>query len=93
MKSFLIAAAALLVSTPAIAHPSRFISKGHTYTYPSDNVMVRSDWKRCRKIKYITKYDEWGWYTERKILPISSCTRIRRNHAHVEPAKVKIIFR
>ena len=93
MKSFLIAAAALLVSTPAIAHPSRFISKGHTYTYPSDNVMVRSDWKRCRKIKYITKYDEWGWYTERKILPISSCTRIRRNHSHVNPAKVKIIFK
>ena len=93
MKSFLIAAAALLVSTPAIAHPSRFISKGHTYTYPSDNVMVRSDWKRCRKIKYITKYDEWGWYTERKILPIASCTRIRRNHSHVEPAKVKIIFK
>ena len=92
MKSFLIAAAALLVSTPAIAHP-RFISNRHIYTYPSDNVMVRSDWKRCRKIKYITKYDEWGWYTERKILPISSCTRIRRNHAHVEPAKVKIIFR
>ena len=92
MKSFLIAAAALLVSTPAIAHP-RFISKGHTYTYPSDNVMVRSDWRRCRKIKYITKYDEWGWYTERKILPIASCTRIRRNHSHVEPAKVKIIFR
>ena len=93
MKSFLIAAAALLVSTPAIAHPSRFISKGHTYTYPSDNVMVRSDWKRCRKIKYITKYDEWGWYTERKILPIASCTRIHRNHSHVEPAKVKIIFK
>ena len=92
MKSFLIAAAALLVSTPAIAHP-RFTTRGHAYTYPSDNVMVRSDWRRCRKIKYITKYDEWGWYTERKILPIASCTRIRRNHAHVEPAKVKIIFR
>ena len=92
MKSFLIAAAALLVSTPAIAHP-RFTARGHTYTYPSDNVMVRRDWKRCRKIKYITKYDEWGWYTERKILPIASCTRIHRNHSHVEPAKVKIIFR
>ena len=91
MKSLLIAAAALLVSTPAIAHP-RFIKKGHIYTYPSNDVMVRKDWKRCKKIRYITKYDTWGWYTQREVVPLKGCIRPHR-HTHVEPAKVKIIFK
>ena len=51
--------------------------------------MVRRDWKRCKKIKYVTKYDKYGWFTERKVLPLKSCWK---NHTHSD-VKLKVIIK
>ena len=72
MKPLLLAIASLLITAPAMAHP-RVSRTGWVYSYPEKNVMVRRDWKLCKKIKYTTKYDKYGWYTERKVTPLRSC--------------------
>jgi len=95
MKSLLFAAAAILVATPAIAHPGKSPRGNHKYYYPEPNVMVRHDRKRCKKIVYTTKYDEWGWFTRRTIQPLRSCWKYnthRNHHHHVNP-QVKIIIK
>ena len=95
MKSLLFAAAAILVATPAIAHP-KAPRGNHKYYYPEPNVMVRHDRQRCKKIVYTTKYDEWGWFTRRTIQPLRSCwkynTHRHHHHHHVNP-QVKIIIK
>ena len=58
-----------------MAHP-RNPKFRYTYSYPEKDVMIRKDWERCKKIKYVTKYDKWGWYTERSVLHL--------NHVGVE---------
>ena len=94
MKPLLLAVAAILIATPAIAHPRSVKGK---YYYPEPDVMVRHDKKRCKKIVYTTKYDEWGWFTRRTIQPLRSCWKYRNNHNHhhhntVNP-QVKIIIK
>ena len=72
MNKIFIGLASLLIASPAVAHP-RNPRTTWTYSYPEKDVMVRRDWKRCKKIKYVTNYDKYGWYTERKVLPLKSC--------------------
>ncbi|MBQ23290.1 MAG: hypothetical protein CMD32_07810 [Flavobacteriales bacterium] len=96
MKSLLFAAAAILIATPAIAHP-RSPRGNYKYHYPESNVMVRNDRQRCKKIIYTTKYDQWGWFTRRTIQPLRSCWKHnnnRRHHHHptVNP-QLKIIIK
>lgn len=88
MKSLLLAMASLLITAPVMAHP-RTSKTGWIYSYPEKDVMVRRDWKRCKKIKYTTKYDKYGWYTERKVTPLRSCWK----HTHRYQPKVKIIIK
>lgn len=71
-KLFLIVAGSILFATPVMSHP-RQPRTTWTYSYPEKDVMVRRDYKKCKKIKYVTKYDKYGWYTERKVLPLKSC--------------------
>ena len=87
MKPLLLAIASLLITAPVMAHP-RYPKTGWVYSYPEKDVMVRRDWKRCKKIKYTTKYDKFGWYTERKVTPLRSCWK----HTHHQP-NVKIIIK
>ena len=88
MKSLLLAMASLLITAPVMAHP-KHPKTGWIYSYPEKDVMVRRDWKRCKKIKYTTKYDKYGWYTERKVTPLRSCWK----HTHHHKPKVKIIIK
>ena len=89
MNKIFVGLAALLITSPAIAHP-REPRNRWTYSYPEKGVMVRKDRNRCKKIKYITKYDKWGWYTERKVLPLKSCYRQNKNTSDVQ---LKIIIK
>lgn len=89
MKALFLSAAALLISAPAMAHP-RTPRTNWVYSYPEKDVMVRRDWDRCKKIKYTTKYDKYGWYTERKVLPLKSCWK--HTHKHHEP-QIKVIIK
>lgn len=92
IKSILLGMTTFLVATPAMAHP-RHPKFHHVYSYPEKDVMIRKDWKRCKKIKYVTKYDKWGWYTERKVLPLKSCWS-GKGHNHGNPeVKIKMIFK
>ena len=84
MNKIFIGLAALFISSPVLAHP-RTPRTSWTYSYPEKDVMVRRDWKRCKKIKYVTKYDKYGWYTERKVLPLRYC--------HTHNARVKVIIK
>ena len=95
MKSFLFAVSAILVATPAIAHP-RFLKGNNRYYYPEPNVMVRNDRKRCKKIVYTTKYDEWGWFTTRTIKPLKNCRNYKKNYNynhHTITPQVNIIIK
>ena len=89
MKSLALAIASLLIAAPAMAHP-RSPRTNWTYSYPEKDVMVRRDWRRCEKIKYITKYDKHGWYTERKVTPLRSCWK--HSHHHRKP-QIKVIIK
>ena len=62
MNKIFIGLASLLIASPAVAHP-RNPRTTWTYSYPEKDVMVRRDWKRCKKIKYVTKYDNCLLYT------------------------------
>ena len=88
MKPLLLGMASLLIAAPAMAHP-RHPSTNWTYSYPEKDVMVRRDWKRCKKIKYTTKYDKYGWYTERKVTPLKSCWK----HTHNREPLIKLIIK
>jgi hypothetical protein len=88
MNKIFIGLATLLIASPAVAHP-RTPRTTWTYSYPEKDVMVRRDWKRCKKIKYVTKYDNYGWFTERKVTPLRSCWK---NHAHSD-VKLKVIIK
>jgi hypothetical protein len=92
MKKLIIGLASILIASPVYAHP-RVPKNNHLYYYPEKDVMVRKDWKRCKKIKYITRYDEWGWYTERKILPLKECKLNRRLNKHLNDLKIKVIIK
>tara|TARA_Y100000287_G_scaffold45664_1_gene35573 strand:- start:779 stop:1093 length:315 start_codon:yes stop_codon:yes gene_type:complete len=72
MNKIFIGLAALLITTPAMSHP-RIPKTSWKYSYPEKDVMVRRDWESCKKIKYVTKYDRYGWYTERQVTPLRSC--------------------
>lgn len=93
IKPFLLGMSALLIAAPAMSHP-RNPRTSWTYSYPEKDVMVRRDWKRCKKIKYVTKYDKWGWYTERKVLPLKSCWKYhgKHHHGHAE-TQIKVIIK
>ena len=91
IKPFLLGISALLIAAPAMSHP-RNPRTSWTYSYPEKDVMVRRDWKRCKKIKYVTKYDKWGWYTERKVLPLKSGWGKPHHHEHTE-TKIKVIIK
>ena len=78
IKPIILGVSALLISSPVMSHP-RHPRTSWEYSYPEKDVMVRRDYKRCRKIKYVTKYDKYGWYTERKVLPMRSCWKNRPN--------------
>lgn len=86
-KLFLIVAGSILFAAPAMSHP-RQPRMTWTYSYPEKDVMVRRDYKKCKKIKYITKYDKYGWYTERKVLPLKSCWR----NGHSRKSKIEYNF-
>ena len=86
MKPLLLGIASLLIASPAMAHP-RVPRTSWVYSYPEKDVMVRRDWKRCKKIKYVTKYDKYGWYTERKVSTLKSCSK----HKH-EP-QIQVIIK
>jgi len=87
MKYFLIALTTILVSSPVNSHP-RHLKNKHSYLFPEKDVMVRKDWTRCKKIKYTTKYDKWGWYTERKVLPLKYCWKNNN-----PDTKIKVIIK
>ena len=89
MNKIFIGLASLLIASPAVAHPTRNPRTTWTYSYPEKDVMVRRDWKRCKKIKYVTKYDKYGWFTERHVTPLRSCWK---NHAHGD-VKMKVIIK
>tara|TARA_B100001059_G_scaffold46021_1_gene38833 strand:- start:2943 stop:3218 length:276 start_codon:yes stop_codon:yes gene_type:complete len=91
MNKFFIALAAILIASPVVAHP-RKPRTNWSYSYPEKGVMVRRDWKRCKKIKYVTKYDKWGWYTERKVLPLKSCWAHQHHHGD-NNTKIKVIIK
>ena len=86
-KLFLIVAGSILFAAPSMSHP-RQPRMTWTYSYPEKDVMVRRDYKKCKKIKYITKYDKYGWYTERKVLPLKSCWR----NGHSRRSKIEYNF-
>ena len=88
MKSLALAIASLLIAALAMAHP-RSPRTNWTYSYPEKDVMVRRDWKRCKKIKYTTKYDKYGWYTERSVTPLRSCWK----HTHHHEPQIKVIIK
>lgn len=88
MKPLLLGIASLLIAAPAMAHP-RNPRTNWTYSYPEKDVMVRRDWKRCKKIKYTTKYDKYGWYTERSVTPLRSCWK----HTHHHEPQIKVIIK
>ena len=88
MNKIFIGLASLLIASPVAAHP-RNPKTTWTYSYPEKDVMVRRDWKRCKKIKYVTKYDKYGWFTERQVTPLRSCWK---NHAHGD-VKMKVIIK
>jgi hypothetical protein len=72
------------LTVPVQAHPRSHMYSSE-YSYPQPNVMVRKNWKECKKIRYETKYDRWGWYTERKVLPLKECYGPRRKpNIHVD---------
>ena len=58
MNKIFIGLATLLIASPVAAHP-RNPRTTWTYSYPEKDVMVRRDWKRCKKIRYVTKYDKY----------------------------------
>lgn len=87
MNKIFIGLATLLIASPVAAHP-RNPRTTWTYSYPEKDVMVRRDWKRCKKIKYVTKYDKYGWFTERQVTPLKSC----HIHAHSD-VKLKVIIK
>ena len=86
-KLFLIVAGSILFAAPAMSHP-RQPRMTWTYSYPEKDVMVRRDYKKCKKIKYITRYDKYGWYTERKVLPLKSCWK----NVHRQGSKIEYNF-
>jgi len=88
MKKFIIGLTALLISSPVYAHP-RNLDLGGIYHYPKKDVMVKNDWKRCKKIKYVTRYDKWGWYTERKISDLTPCFKFKNN----KKTRIKVIIK
>lgn len=87
MNKLIIGLVSLLIASPVSAHPKNYNTS--VYYYPEKDVMVRKDWKRCKKIKYVTKYDQWGWYTERKVLPLKSCIKYTNN----SKTKIKVIIK
>jgi len=87
MNKLIIGLTSLLIASPVFAHPRNYNSS--VYYHPEKDVMVRKDWRRCKKIKYVTKYDNWGWYTERKVLPLKSCFK----HTDNSKTKIKVIIR
>ena len=91
MKSLLLGMASLLIASPAMAHPKHHRTSWE-YSYPRENVMVRRDYKNCKKITYTTKYDKYGWYTERDVSRLKSCSKHKHHHHHHQP-KVKVIIK
>ncbi len=91
MNKIFIGLAALLISSPVLAHP-RTPRTSWIYSYPEKDVMVRRDWKRCKKIKYTTKYDKFGWYTERQVTPLKSCWKTRTHKHNHNNVKLKVII-
>tara|TARA_B100001063_G_C16691004_1_gene517047 strand:- start:254 stop:532 length:279 start_codon:yes stop_codon:yes gene_type:complete len=92
MNKLFVGLATILIASPAIAHP-RQPRNSWIYSYPERDVMVRRIPQQCKKIKYVTKYDQWGWYTERKVLPLKSCWSHKQHHHGHNKTKIKFIIK